>query len=57
VRFEILAMIGTQLRHALGEREDAAVDAVLAGRTTPSEVVRRMLAEVPVQQRTLRGSE
>lgn len=50
VRFEILAIVGEQLRRALGEHEDDAVDAVLAGKTTPREVVRRLLLDVPRQR-------
>ncbi|MEJ2358800.1 MAG: methylmalonyl Co-A mutase-associated GTPase MeaB, partial [Deinococcales bacterium] len=57
VRFEILAIIGEQLRRALGTREDEAVDAVLTGKTTPREVVRRLLTEAPRQRGELQGSE
>jgi len=57
VRFEILAIIGEQLRRALGTREDEAVEAVMAGLTTPREVVRRLLAEEPQQRGALQGSE
>jgi hypothetical protein len=57
VRFEILAIIGEQLRRALGVREDEAVEAVMAGRTTPREVVRRLLADDPQQREALQGSE
>lgn len=53
VRFEILAVLGSLVRRALGVREDDAVDAVLAGKTTPEAVVRRLLREIPVQ----RGSD
>ncbi len=52
VRFEILAIVGEQLRRALSSREDEAVDAVLAGRTTPREVVRELLADAPHAQAT-----
>jgi len=45
VRFELLAIVGETLRRALASREDEAVDAVLAGKTTPREVVRRLLEE------------
>ena len=57
VRFEILAIIGEQLRRALGTHEDEAVDAVLAGKTTPRDVVRRLLVETPRQRGELQGSE
>ncbi len=57
VRFEILAIIGEQLRRALGTREDEAVDAVLTGKTTPREVVRRLLVEAPRQRGEPQGSE
>jgi LAO/AO transport system kinase len=57
VRFEILAIIGEQLRRALGTREDEAVEAVMAGLTTPREVVRRLLEEAPRQRGALQGSE
>ncbi len=57
VRFEILAIIGEQLRRALGAREDEAVEAVMAGLTTPREVVRRLLADDAQQRRALQGSE
>ncbi len=45
VRFELLAIVGETLRRALASREDEAVDAVMAGRTTPREVVRHLLEE------------
>ncbi len=57
VRFEILAIIGEQLRRALGAREDEAVEAVMAGLTTPREIVRRLLEEAPRQRDALQGSE
>ena len=57
VRFEILAIIGEQLRRALGVREDEAVEAVMAGLTTPREVVRQLLAEDQQQRGALQGSE
>jgi LAO/AO transport system kinase len=57
VRFEILAIIGEQLRRALGTREDEAVEAVMAGLTTPREIVRRLLEEAPRQRGELQGSE
>ncbi|MEJ2665735.1 MAG: methylmalonyl Co-A mutase-associated GTPase MeaB [Deinococcales bacterium] len=57
VRFELLAIVGEQLRLALGTREDEAVDAVLAGKTTPREVVRRLLAERPQRADALLESE
>jgi len=45
VRFELLAILGETLRRALADREDEAVDAVLAGEITPRQVVRRLLEE------------
>lgn len=57
VRFEILAILGEQLRRALGTREDEAVEAVLAGSATPREVVRRLFAEAPRQRGELLESE
>lgn len=57
VRFEILSVLANLVRRALGVREDDAVDAVLAGRTTPEAVVRRLLREVPVQRGPDAGSE
>ena len=57
VRFEILAIIDEQLRRALGAAEDEAVEAVMAGLTTPREVVRRLLVEQGRQRGALQGSE
>lgn len=47
VRAEVVAILGEQLRRALAEREDDAVDAILAGRATPAQVVQRLLADAP----------
>src|SRR5690606_22766512 len=44
VRAEVVAILGEQLRKALVEREDEAVDAILEGHVTPAEVVHRLLA-------------
>lgn len=51
VRAEVVAILGEQLRKALAEREDEAVDAILEGRVTPSEVVHRLLADGPPEPR------
>ena len=43
-RFEITALLTEALRHALSEREDAFIDAVLNGETTPGEAVEDLLS-------------
>ena len=43
-RFEISALLTEALRHALDDREDAFVDAVLNGELTPGEAVADLLA-------------
>ncbi len=50
VRFEILALLGEELRRALERRGDEAVDEVLEGRATPHEVVVELLAQEAVRQ-------
>lgn len=44
VRSEVLALLGAQLRRAWEERQERAVDDILAGRSTPAEEVRRLWA-------------
>lgn len=45
-RFEIVALLTEGLRHALDKREDAFVDAVLKGETTPAEAVKDLLSNL-----------
>ncbi len=45
-RFEISALLTEALRHALAEQEDAFVDAVLNGKTTPAEAVKTLLSSL-----------
>src|SRR5690606_36957077 len=44
VRSEVLALLGAQLKRAWEERQERAVDDILAGRSTPAEEVRRLWA-------------
>ena len=42
VRAEVLALLGAQLRRAWEERQERAVDDILAGRSTPADEVRSL---------------
>ncbi len=44
VRAEVLALLGAQLRRAWEERQERAVNDILAGRSTPAAEVRRLWA-------------
>lgn len=49
VLFELTASVSEVVRRALAGREDALIDAVLAGRTTPAEAVHSLLAGVKLR--------